>query len=334
MEFAEGLPPAPYAARLTAKWEPRLKLLESELFHVGAFARRHAALRYSPHPSDAALLAAAAPLDPNGTEETSATPPQLQHEVTGVELDVPPPAPPPPDAPAAAGEEGEEGEGGECSPAVLLRVLAFTAGEPWRELVLHGAQPLSALRERLECHGKQSIEWQQREARKRARGGQLPAALRLSASACFCIEGNFFVSGEVDLSEAARARLQQETGAEVQAHSMEETTLEMLQLRLGRAYLFVHHGKCEHAIVFTECELASMSRRELEQFPKCDFEREPKTKKCCVCLREPSKWECHGDRLADTFPSNLCDSCHFLFHYKSDGNAQRTDYLAFRIFPT
>lgn len=114
---------------------------------------------------------------------------------------------------------------------------------------------------------------------------------------------------------------------------MGDTPLEMLELRLGRQYLFVHHGDCEHVIVFTDCWLASaIDVCHRGAYPKTTFQRKATPKMCCVCNQNNAVWACHGDKLADTSPCKLCEECHYQFHYTADGDALRTDYTIFRLF--
>ena len=87
----------------------------------------------------------------------------------------------------------------------------------------------------------------------------------------------------------------------------------LAQLRLGRQYLFVHHGNCEHSIVFTRCWLASPLHDALAArlYPRLVFKRAQPLKTCSVCVRAAAAWEVHGDREADALPCYLCQQCHF-----------------------
>ena len=54
---------------------------------------------------------------------------------------------------------------------------------------------------------------------------------------------------------------------------MGAATFGSLSLRLGQQYLFVHHGDCEHSIVFTRCALAVESDpRDSRQYPRLVWE--------------------------------------------------------------
>ena len=67
------------------------------------------------------------------------------------------------------------------------------------------------------------------------------------------------MSGDVDLSEEPRRWLATKGVETAPPRRMEETSFEQLWLRLGKQYLFLHQGSCEHAIVFTRCSLLSAS---------------------------------------------------------------------------
>ena len=112
---------------------------------------------------------------------------------------------------------------------------------------------------------------------------------------------------------------------------MESMRIGELRLRLGAQYLFVHHGSCEHALVFTRCSLLTASdAAEGHSFPRLVWKRENVTPICTVCARERAVWDVHGDRLADTLPCQLCQVCHYQAHYTKQGAARRRDY---RIYP-
>jgi hypothetical protein len=130
--------------------------------------------------------------------------------------------------------------------------------------------------------------------------------------------------------EAATAR------ALDRARPMGGVTFGELRLRLGAQYLFVHHGDCEHDVVFTRCSLSNPSdaadaaRGVPIRYPRLVSERNRKRPMCVVCSREPAVWDVHGDRLADVLPCHLCQACHFQAHYTRDGEARRSDY---RVYP-
>ena len=114
---------------------------------------------------------------------------------------------------------------------------------------------------------------------------------------------------------------------------MDVTRLGELTLCLGRQYLFVHQGDCEHALVFTACWLPRVPTAESAPraaYPRLVYRRHEPAPLCSTCLRAEAAWQVHGDSLADVQPCRLCQTCHFQFHYTAEGHARRIDY---RVYP-
>jgi len=212
---------------------------------------------------------------------------------------------------------------------VLLRVALFDKKVKRQEWIVHGKQTLLELRNVLDCLTSTELKFQGDLLTKHdATELQLP-----SKSALFYIEGGFYTSGPVDLSAGPREWLQARGEAPQDPQKMEEATFEMLRLRLGRQYCFLHHGSCEHTIVFTACWLATaIDEQDSRLYPRLDFQRKQVTKMCSVCHNCLAAWECHGDTSADSWPSYLCETCNFQFHYDADGKLLREDYNAWPHF--
>ena len=69
---------------------------------------------------------------------------------------------------------------------------------------------------------------------------------------------------------------------------MDEVTFEMLWLRLGKQYLFLHQGSCEHTLVFTACWLATAAdEQDGRAYPKLGFQRKMAPKMCTACHTAP-----------------------------------------------
>ena len=154
-------------------------------------------------------------------------------------------------------------------------------------------------------------------------------------SRAFCIEDAWYVDGDVDLSRQLRSWLLSRGNAPPALALMAETRISDLRLRIGRQYLFVHHGDCEHAVVFLSCWLtnlrcSSATCHAASSAARLVYSRRVPQITCSVCLRSPAVWEVYGDKLADVAPCNLCQMCHFQYHYTAAGSAQRTDY---RVYP-
>ena len=190
---------------------------------------------------------------------------------------------------AGVGTAETSGTSGASAPAagsVVLRVALFHGSRKAREFEVHEGQTLFELREVLTCRTAAEIAFQQSQLAKRD-----PAALAAlplpSDSAALCIEDEWFVSGREDLSAEVRAWVRAHGGVGASPRDMGSVTFGELRLRLGTAYLFVHHGDCEHALVFTRCALLTADSAALNRsFPRLVWERHEPEKLCVVCLRE------------------------------------------------
>jgi hypothetical protein len=219
----------------------------------------------------------------------------------------------------------------------LLRVALFRGAEKVRELEVHAEQTLEELASRLQCSTSVDLAYQYGELETHGSASQFPPP---SDAEAFCIEGAWYIRGEEDLSSEVRPWLAAITHPEGCTSASEPPRLMAgvrfsdLTIRLGRQYLFVHHGNCEHALVFTQCWLACATDVQIDggrdAYPRVVFLRRKPTLVCSVCSKMRAVWECLTDRLADVSPCYLCQVCHFHFHYTADGLAKRTDY---RIFP-
>merc|ERR1712032_1532801 len=104
-------------------------------------------------------------------------------------------------------------------------------------------------------------------------------------------------------------------------YAMDSTSFEALQLRLGKQYMFMHHGDCVHSLVFTSCWLAHAEtdvRRSV--YPMLVWQAKDDAPKCHVCERSAAAWEIHSDVLADTSPCLLCQQCRYEWHYASEAD--------------
>lgn len=249
--------------------ELRIRLVESDLFSIGAFRRQHTArVRYHGQPEDDALLEAAGMLDVGPQNRSNVQNAEVLACLSAdAELLPPGSAPQAVAAPhpllsvrraddgmvirrsdlvyrnvapiasastrpvvstssalvpcaqsaGALGLSEDMSGAGEfiASDSVLVRVAVVDHGEWRREFVLHGEQTLLELRSLISCATAEQLVWQQgtiRKAEHNRRGGELPPKYQVSDSACFCIEGNFFVCGEVDLSVKTREWMESRMG--------------------------------------------------------------------------------------------------------------------------
>lgn len=223
---------------------------------------------------------------------------------------------------------------------VMLRVALYHGTKKAREFEVHQHQTLYELRRVLTCPTAAEIAYQRAELARRGGEELLEHFPAPSDGAAFCIEDAWFVSGGDDPSESVRSYVNAEGGQHWgEPRRMDETTIGDLTLRLGQQYLYVHHGDCEHSIVFTRCyllnELDTLHRppRSWGGYPRLVFERFVPTPYCTTCEREPAVWEVVGDKLADRSPCRLCEVCHYQFHYDKDGHLIKAngDYFIYPI---
>jgi len=216
--------------------------------------------------------------------------------------------------PVAQPPEGTEPEP-MADDEVLLRVALYDGKTKRQEWLVYGSQSLLDLRGVLDCVTTDKLSFQGETMRKEGGGLQLP-----SDSALLYIEGTFYVSGDVDLSEEPRRWLATKGVATGEPRRMEETSFEQLWLRLGKQYLFLHQGSCEHAIVFTQCWMATaLDERNRAMYPLLAFRRKGTHKMCGACHRFTAEYECHDDPEADAWPTYLCKGCTSHFYYDSQG---------------
>ena len=250
--------------------------------------------------------------------------------------------------------------------AILLRVAFFNGAHKAKEFEVHSEQTLLELRRELTCVTAMEMEYQ----RKMARSLELP-----SDSAAFCIEDEWFVSGEVDPSVEARKWVVDEkaaaagggngesNGAAGSSSSdnngkdwscrplqMSAVTFGELTIRLGCPYLFVHHGSCEHSLVFTRVSFLSerdaeigrfegeaapaaykASNKRRDAYPRVVWELPSKDATCTVCRKETAIHEIHGDHLADTTPCMMCELCYSRAYYTAEGELRRKDIKCYPV---
>ena len=225
---------------------------------------------------------------------------------------------------------------GRAAPSVLLRVAFFDKKSKRQEWIVHGGQTLLELRKVLDCVTTKELEYQHQRCQEL--GENMPPP---STSALFYIEGGFFFDDAegagIDLSEGPRAWLEARGEPAPEPMRMDEVTFEMLWLRLGKQYLFLHQGSCEHTLVFTACWLATAAdEQDGRAYPKLGFQRKMAPKMCTACHTAPAKWQSHGDTAADAWPSYLCGQCNFQFHYTAPTTEHPTGRLTredFQMWP-
>lgn len=212
---------------------------------------------------------------------------------------------------------------------VLLRVALYDGKTKRQEWLVYGTQSLLDLRQVLDCVTTDKLNYQGKTMIKQGSHLRLP-----SDSAMLYVEGTFYVSGPKDLSEQPRRWLATKGIAAEPPRQMEETSFEQLWLRLGKQYLFLHQGSCEHAIVFTQCWMATaLDERNRVMYPLLAFQRKGAHKMCGACRRFTAEYECHDDPQADAWPTYLCKGCTNHFYYDRDGNLLQNEQRPAKMWP-
>ena len=97
-----------------------------------------------------------------------------------------------------------------------------------------------------------------------------------------------------------------------------------------------HLGDCHHALVFTDCSIATPDdERRLSRYPALVWRHKARPHDCSVCQRLPAKFEVHDDRLADASPWLVCDGCYRAAYYSKPGEGghrlAREDFTSYEI---
>ncbi|KAH3837012.1 snRNA-activating protein complex subunit 3-like [Dreissena polymorpha] len=113
---------------------------------------------------------------------------------------------------------------------------------------------------------------------------------------------------------------------------MEDVTFLDLTLQLGRPYLYLHQGDCEHIIIFSDIRLLTKEHsQDVREYPyllnKC---RRARTL-CRVCSKQAARWITYGSEFAPENPCFFCDVCFRALHY-DENNKKVSRFEAYRFF--
>ncbi len=146
---------------------------------------------------------------------------------------------------------------------------------------------------------------------------------------CFC----FFRWPEcVDYSEVirewaspARRRL-----GPFSTRKMEETTVGDLTLRLGYPYVYVHQGRHEHLLSFTDARLMGVDDEPFaSRYPIERCVATKHSKYCMACSVDVARWVTSDNDRVPEDPFFFCDGCFHKFNFDGDGHKLG----GFRAFP-
>ncbi|KAK2705046.1 snRNA-activating protein complex subunit 3-like isoform X2 [Artemia franciscana] len=99
--------------------------------------------------------------------------------------------------------------------------------------------------------------------------------------------------------------------------SMEESTFNDLELRLGFPYVYKHFGSCEHLLVFTEVRLFHPTDpQDLNSYPILLKGMKPSEERCYLCDLPEARWLVTNCPKMDYPRTNICVICLESFLYK------------------
>eukprot|EP01006_Ploeotia_vitrea_P033280 TRINITY_DN65419_c4_g1_i2.p1 TRINITY_DN65419_c4_g1~~TRINITY_DN65419_c4_g1_i2.p1 ORF type:complete len:390 (-),score=123.95 TRINITY_DN65419_c4_g1_i2:144-1313(-) len=216
-------------------------------------------------------------------------------------------------------EELLRAAGGRVEPLApdeaLYRVAVFHPVEHYvqEELLLLGSQPLTALRDAIQC----------------LENDRTPAPH--SHAAMLYIENKFFDDDRhADAPRYSKAildwiregeRYRQAGLQSSTAESMSQTKFDDLSIRLGSHYLYQHCGNCQHIVVFTELRIRSPADADnAVLYPRRVYRARPNRIVCAVCDLFPASLVTTQDTMLPNSPSYWCQQCFDMFHFTETGD--------------
>ncbi|XP_063728217.1 snRNA-activating protein complex subunit 3-like isoform X2 [Symsagittifera roscoffensis] len=147
-------------------------------------------------------------------------------------------------------------------------------------------------------------------------------------SGCFFIEGTFFD----DLREPEAIRLSDTIvkwseerdrgwkGLNQCPTSMHLVSFEHLTLQLGKPYLYLHQGTCEHVWMVTSVRLYHPhDMQSYSDYPRVTGVGYFHRRKCLACAQYAASWMLVNDELLPRSPCFLCERCLRELHYDHKG---------------
>ncbi|CAH1403479.1 unnamed protein product [Nezara viridula] len=146
-------------------------------------------------------------------------------------------------------------------------------------------------------------------------------------SGMFFINDKFFVDsrypGNIDYSDIVKKWA---AGKKLDLNvtlSMESSTFNMIDLRLGYPYLYMHQGNCEHLIVFTDARLITPKDILVKSaYPVMRSYASLRGKQCMTCTKKASKFIVLNTERLPLSRTYVCGLCLYQYFYIGD---QKTD---------
>lgn len=103
---------------------------------------------------------------------------------------------------------------------------------------------------------------------------------------------------------------------------MELFKFEDLKIQLGRPYLYLHQGNCEHLFTITDLKYVTNDLNlQKTQFPfvtAMSFGSKADNLKCYICKSRPPHWYTRGNKRLPVDPYFFCENCFHSFNYDSE----------------
>ncbi|KAL5970966.1 snRNA-activating protein complex subunit 3 [Taenia solium] len=213
----------------------------------------------------------------------------------------------------------------------IALAVADCSNAPWtmvmeQRIEILGSQTLSTLRDAIKCPQDMIYLGDCSEAIDNP-SVHIPARA-IYPSSYFFIEGVFYD----DLRDPRATRLstsviewqdnrKEKANETYSASTMADRVLGDLTVTLGKPYLFLHQGNCEHVIIFTTMRLTDRTcAQSVSAYPKCTGKAPQRRMSCEACNSLRAQWLVHdaGDLLPKD-PTMLCITCLRYLLYTPNG---------------
>ncbi|XP_012568105.1 snRNA-activating protein complex subunit isoform X2 [Cicer arietinum] len=234
---------------------------------------------------------------------------------------------------------------------ILLSVEIYhnvRKGVKTQELLVHGAQTLTGLRDKICCSTDQVMQ----KAGQHDPSGYFliedvfytdlrdPSAIDLTKPIMDWLRNSkeeaqkkweCIVNGELQLKQKAVV------GEASVSHMPRFSSIEMqkirfcdLSFRLGAGYLYCHQGDCTHTLVIRDMRLIHVDDvHNRAVYPIVTFQLKMRFQKCHVCKIFRATKVTVDDKWTPENPCYFCDECFSLLHLAEDGSPLYTDFIEY-----
>jgi len=204
---------------------------------------------------------------------------------------------------------------------VFLQVAIYEAERPKKsqEFIVLGSQPLTALMERISCISdtmttaeplpiKAGFFFIEDTFYTMEEGAEHALVVKKFLNDHRGMWKLDFTRGDSERSAAAVRAAPSMMYETLKVAAMDRTKFENLCVRLGFPYVFVHHGDCEHLVVFRDIRSRNTTRelKFASDYPQLLHELPPIIRKCTVCELKAAAKCVVGDKYADESPAFFC----------------------------